>query len=130
MPLHCSLLGILPQITYLVPHHSPVKQRLMSSSMISCRLFHYKIFTVKHFQKAQIVLTVKQQGQTAHLPRLVKMITTAALQVRAVSEKNGDVIREFHIEYPTYRPLSECYNDSNCNRNMAKSSSKSLRRKL
>ena len=53
-----------------------------------------------------------------------------ALQVHKVSEKNGEVINEFRIEYPTYLPLAETYTNKNCNDHMARQATLSLRRKL
>ena len=43
-----------------------------------------------------------------------------ALQVHRVSEKDGEVINEFRIDYPTYLPLDEIYTAKNCNDHMAR----------
>ena len=53
-------------------------------------------------------------------------IIKQSLKVRKVSETNGNIVSE----YPTYQDLSKSYTEKNCNNQMAKAASLSLRRKL
>ena len=53
-----------------------------------------------------------------------------ALEVHRISGKNEEIINEFRIDYPTYMSLDKVYTDKNCNDNMARQASLSLRRKL
>ena len=53
-----------------------------------------------------------------------------ALEIHKISEKGEEIINEFRINYPTYMDLNTVYTKNNCNDNMARQASLSLRRKL
>ena len=53
-----------------------------------------------------------------------------ALKVEHVSGEGQNAKYRLNLEYPTYKPLSESYNETNSNRTMAVAASKSLRKKL
>ena len=57
-------------------------------------------------------------------------IIRRALEIHKISEKDGKVINEFRIDYPTYVNLDKVYTKANCNDSMARQASLSLRRKL
>ena len=73
-------------------------------------------------QTARSDSTFKEMGEDA--------IIKEALKVEHVSGDGQNAKFRFYIEYPTYQPLDQIYNEKNTNRGMAMAASKSLRRKL
>ena len=66
--------------------------------------------------------TFREMGEDA--------VIKEALKIKQVSGSGQDAKYKLELEYPTYAPLSESYNDQNSNKTMAIAASRSLRKKL